>query len=167
MISKKTCQLIGEQVGHEFAAFIQYVAISAHFESEALPKLARYFAKQAEEEKVHALKFIKFLVDTDQAVAVPAIPQPKCDFKTVEDAIRLAHDQEVRVTKQIEAIYNQAASESDRITQNFLQWFLTEQLEEVASMDTLLKIVLRAGDNLFRVEDYIAREGHPEDTATA
>ena len=165
MISKKTSQLINEQVGHEFAASIQYVALAAYFESKALPKLAGYFAKQAEEEKGHALKFIKFLNDTDQEVAIPAIPQPICAFKSVEDAIRLAHEQEVRVTKQIEAIFNQAASESDRITQNYLQWFLTEQLEEVASMDTLLKIVRRAGDNLFRVEDYIAREGHPEDAA--
>jgi bacterioferritin B len=164
MISKKTCQLINEQVGHEFAASIQYVALSAYFESEALPKLAGYFAKQAEEENDHALKFIKFLNDTDQDVAIPAIPQPTCSFKSVEDAIRLAHEQEIRVTKQIEAIFNQAASESDRITQNYLQWFLTEQLEEVSGMDTLLKIVRRAGDNLFRVEDYIAREGHPEET---
>ncbi|HPA18162.1 MAG TPA: ferritin [Verrucomicrobiae bacterium] len=163
MISQKISQLVNEQVGHEFAAFIQYVAVSAYFESLALPKLARYFAKQAEEEKVHALKFIKFLNDTDQAVAIPPIPQPACAFKSVEDAIQLAYEQEVRVTKQIEAIYNQAASESDRITQNFLQWFLAEQLEEVSSMDTLLKITRRAGDNLFRIEDYVAREGHPEE----
>ncbi len=167
MISTKTVQLINAQVGHEFAAFVQYVALSAHFESEALPKLAAYFATQAEEEKTHALKFIKFLNDTDQDVSIPAIPQPACSFKSIEEAIQLAYDQEVRVTKQIEAIYNQAASESDRITQSFLQWFLTEQLEEVASMDTLLKIVRRAGNDLFRVEDFIAREGHPEDAAAA
>jgi ferritin len=148
----------------QFAAFVQYVAVSSYFESLALPKLAHYFAKQAEEEKVHALKFIRFLNDTDQAVTIPPIPQPACAFQSVEDAIQLAYGQEVRVTKQIEAIYNQAASESDRITQNFLQWFLTEQLEEVSSMDTLLKITRRAGDNLFRIEDYVAREGHPEET---
>ena len=167
MISKKTGEMVNEQVGHELAAFIQYVALSAYFESEALPELAGYFAKQAEEEKSHALKFVKYLNDDDHAGGVPAIPQPACAFKCVEEAIRLAYDQEVRVTNQIEAIYNQAASESDRITQNFLQWFLTEQLEEVAGMDTLLKIVRRAGDDLFRVEDYIAREGHPEDASGA
>jgi len=162
MISQKISQLVNQQVGHEFSAFVQYVAISAYFESLALPKLSGYFARQAEEEKVHALKFIKFLNDTDQQIAIPAIPEPTCAFKAVEDAIRLSYDQEVRVTRQIEGIYNQAASESDRITQNFLQWFLEEQLEEVSSMDNLLKVTRRAGENLFRIEDYIAREGHPE-----
>lgn len=165
MISPKITELVNQQIGHEFAAFIQYVSISAYFEHMALPKLSAYFSKQAEEEKIHALKFVRFLNDTDQEIAIPVVPQPRSTFKSVEDAIRLSYDQEVRVTKQIETIYNQAASESDRITQNFLQWFLTEQLEEVSSMDTLLKVTRRAGENLFRIEDFIAREGHPEDGA--
>ena len=65
------------------------------------------------------------------------------------------------MTDQIKAIYDAAAETNDRVTQNFLQWFLEEQVEEVASMDTLLKIPRRAGNDLFRLEDYIAREGHP------
>lgn len=144
---------------------MQYVAISTWFDAEAFPNLSIYFAKQAEEEREHAMKMVQFLNDTDQEVIIPAIPAPKCGFGSVAEAIQLAYDQEVQVTQQITAIYNVAAEGNDRITQNFLQWFIEEQVEEVASMDTLLKIAHRAGDNLFRIEDYVAREGHPEDAA--
>jgi len=163
MINHQAAKLINEQVGHEFFAFIQYVAVSTWFDAEALPELRKYFARQADEERGHALKMIQFLNDTDQQVLLPGIPEPKNSFKSVEEAIQLAYDQEVRVTEQIKAIYNAAADADDRITQNFLQWFLEEQVEEVASMDTLLKITRRAGDNLFRIEEYVAREGHPEE----
>jgi ferritin len=81
----------------------------------------------------------------------------------VQQIIQLAYDQEVKVTDQIKAIYDAAAEHNDRVTQNFMQWFLEEQVEEVASMDTLLKISKRAGNDLFRLEEYIAREGHPDE----
>lgn len=165
MINEQVAKIINQQVGHEFSAFLQYVAHSTWFESQAMPELARYFAKQADEERSHALKMIKFLNDTDQQVAIPSIPQPVCSFASVEEAVQLAHAQEKRVTDQIQAIYNTAAETNDRLTQNFLQWFLEEQVEEVAGMDSLLKVVRRAGSDMFRVEEYIAREGHPEDTA--
>jgi ferritin len=163
MIDSKASQLLNEQVGHEFSAFLQYVGISTWMDAEALPELSKYFAKQADEERSHAMKMIQFLNDTDQEVAIPGIPEPKNQFKSVEEAIQLAYDQEVRVTEQIKAIYNAASDANDRITQNFLQWFLEEQVEEMASMDTLLKITRRAGGDLFRIEEYVAREGHPEE----
>lgn len=165
MIHSRAASLLNEQVGHEFAAFLQYIAISTWLESEALPELAKYFAHQADEERMHALKMLKFLNDTDQKITIPGIAQPVSSFATVEEAIQLAYNQEVRVTDQIKTIYNVAAENGDRLTQNFLEWFLEEQVEEVSSMDTLLKITRRAGSNLFRIEDYIARSGHPEDNA--
>ena len=162
MIDAKASQLINEQVGHEFSAFYQYVALSTWLDAEALPVLSNYFALQAEEERQHAMKMIKFLNDTDQSIEMPAIPKPQSTFKSVEQAIQTAYDQEMRVTEQIKAIYDAASKTNDRITQNFMQWFLEEQVEEVASMDTLLKITRRAGSDLFRIEDFVAREGHPE-----
>lgn len=163
MIHDKAAELINEQVGHEFAASYQYVAISTWCDAEALPEMAKYFAKQAEEERMHALKMVQFLNDTDRAVDFPALGKPQSEFESVEQVFQLSYDQEVQVTNQIKAIYDAAAEHNDRVTQNFLQWFLEEQVEEVASMDTLLKITRRAGNDLFRVEDYIAREGHPEE----
>lgn len=167
MIDSKTAEKINEQVGHEFAAFLQYVAVSTWFDSEALPELARYFAKQAEEERMHAMKMVQFLNDTDQAVTIPGISQPKNTFTDVREVIQLAYDQEKQVTEQIKTICDVASEGRDRLSLNFMQWFLEEQVEEVASMDTLLKIVDRAGGDLFRVEEYVAREGHPDDGAGA
>ena len=73
--------------------------------------------------------------------------------------MKLSLDQEVKVTKQINALVELARNENDYITINFLQWFLTEQLEEVSSMDNLLKIVERAGTDLLQADEYLARVG--------
>jgi ferritin len=159
LTSKKIINTINEQIGYEFSASMQYYAIAAHFAAEALPQLSQHFFQQAEEEKGHALRFIKYVVDAGGRVVIPAIDAPKSTFKTPEAAIKLSLDQEVKVTHQINALVELARSEKDYITINFLQWFLTEQLEEVSSMDNLLKIVQRGADNLLQVEEYLARVG--------
>jgi bacterioferritin B len=159
LTSQKVIDAINEQIGYEFSAELQYYAIAAHFAAEALPQLSQHFFKQAEEEKGHALRFIKYVVDAGGRVEIPAIEAPTSTFKAAEDAVKLSLDQEVQVTKQINALVELARSENDYITINFLQWFLTEQLEEVSSMDNLLKIVQRAGDDLLQADEYLARVG--------
>jgi ferritin len=158
LISEKVCAALNEQVGNEFSAMLQYVAIAAHFELETLPMLAGHFYKQAEEEKEHAHKFIKFILDVGGRVAIPALPAPQAHFKFAEDAVKLSLDQEKRVTQQINHLVGLAKAENDYATDTFLQWFVAEQLEEVSSMEDLLSIVQRAGEgNLLRVEEYLAR----------
>ncbi|HEY8651299.1 MAG TPA: ferritin [Chthoniobacterales bacterium] len=159
LTSKKVIDAINEQIGYEFSAELQYYAIAAHFAAEALPQLSQHFFQQAEEEKGHALRFIKYVVDAGGRVVIPAIDAPKSTFKTPEVAIKLSLDQEVKVTHQINALVELARLEKDYITINFLQWFLTEQLEEVSSMDNLLKIVQRAGSDLLQADEYLARVG--------
>ncbi len=160
LISQSMNTAINEQIGNEFCASLQYVAIAAHFDSDDLLELAQHFYRQAEEERTHAMRFVKFLVDAGAQVEIPSIPQPTSHFGTVEEAIQKALDGEIAVTRQINALMDLAVKESDHITHNFLQWFVTEQLEEVSSMDTLLKIVRRAGEqNLLHVEEYLARHG--------
>jgi len=154
--------LINQQIGNEFSAMLQYYAIAAHFGAEALPELAGYFWKQAEEEKAHALRFIQFLLDAGARVEIPGAPAPQASFAAAEEAVKLSLEQEERVTAQINTLVSKAKAESDYTSDNFLQWFVKEQLEEVSSMDQLLRVVQRAGEaNLLRVEDYLAREkGH-------
>jgi ferritin len=159
LTNQKVIDAINEQVGYEFSASLQYYAIAAHFAAEALPQLATHFFKQAEEEKGHALRFIKYVVDAGGRVAIPAIDAPKSKFKTARDAVKLSFDQEVHVTRQINALVDLARKQNDHITINFLQWFLTEQLEEVSSMDNLLKIIERAGDDLLQADEYLTRVG--------
>src|ERR1700722_20390286 len=159
LTSQKVIDAINEQIGYEFSAELQYYAIAAHFAAEALPQLSQHFFQQAEEEKGHALRFIKYVVDAGGRVVIPGIDAPKSKFKTPKDAVKLSLDQEIHVTQQINALVNLATKQSDYITINFLQWFLTEQLEEVSSMDNLLKIIDRAGNDLLQADEYLARVG--------
>jgi bacterioferritin B len=157
--SQKIIDAINEQIGNEFGAMLQYYAIAAHFGAEALPELSAHFYGQAEEEKQHALRFIQFVIDTGGRVKIPATSAPQAHFKVAEEAVNLSLEQESSVTSQINALVAMAKAESDYTTENFLQWFVKEQLEEVASMDQLLRVVQRAGEgNLLRVEEYLARE---------
>ena len=159
LTSQKVIDAINEQIGYEFSASLQYFAIGAYFAAEALPQLSGHFFKQGEEEKGHALRFMKYVVDAGGYVVIPAIEAPQSKFKNPEKAVKLSLEQEIHVTNQINGLVELARKENDYITINFLQWFLTEQLEEVSSMDNLLKIVQRAGDDLLKADEYLARVG--------
>lgn len=169
LISEKMNAALNEQVGHEFGASLQYVAIAAYFDSDNLPELAAHFYRQADEERDHAMRLVNFVVDAGGKVAIPAVPAPKSGFASAEEAVKLSVDWELTVTKQINALVDLAIKETDHTTQSFLQWFVTEQLEEVSSMERLLSMIRRAGSNLLFVEDYLARQGgggkNPEATA--
>ncbi len=168
LISSDVNSALNEQIGHEFGASIQYVAIAAYFDCEGLPALAKHFYKQAGEEREHAMRFVKYVVDANGRVEIPAIPAPKSNFGSAEEAVSLSLNWEMTVTKQINALVDLAIERNDHMTKNFLEWFVNEQLEEVSSMDTLLKMVRRAGENgLLFVEHYLARGDHPIATTVA
>lgn len=157
LISKKVAAAINAQIGLEFLASLQYEAIAAWFKLEGLPRLHAHFGLQASEERDHAHRFIKYLLDAGMGLELPAIPAPKCKFKSATQAVQLALNHELKVTDSIKALLTLAETEQDRFTQNSLQWFITEQLEEVSSMDELLQIVQRAGDaGLLFVEHFLA-----------
>ncbi len=164
LISKQMNAAINEQIGREFGASLQYVAIAAYFDSENLPELAKYFYRQAEEERDHAMRFVRYVVEAGGKVGIPAVNAPKNQFSGAEEAVKLSLRGEEEVTKQIGALVNLALKETDHTTENFLQWFVAEQLEEVSSMERLLSHVRRAGEGgLLFIENYLAREGHPEE----
>jgi ferritin len=157
LISKELAAAINEQVGHEFHASHQYANIAAYFENLALKKLAEMFYKQSEEEREHGMKFVRYVAETGGDVAIPAIAAPKAVFKTVEEAIKLSLDWELEVTRRINNLMTMAIEEKDYIAQDFLRWFVTEQLEEVTTMDNMLKIVKQAGErNLIMLEAYLS-----------
>jgi bacterioferritin B len=158
LISQKMNAAINEQIGNEFAASLQYVAIAAHFAGEGLNELAGKFYRQAEEERDHAMRFVRYVVDAGGRVAIPAVTAPKNRFKSVEEAVRLSLEWEQTVTQQVNTLVSLAVEESDYISQNILGWFVKEQLEEVSSMENLLKVVQRAGEkDLLYVEAYLSR----------
>ena len=157
LISDKINAAFNEQVGHELANSNQYVAIAAYFEGETLLGFAKMFYKQAEEEREHAMKFVKFILDASGKVVVPAIPAIRNEFASAEDAAQLALEAETRTTHQINDLVTLTIAEKNYIAQNFLQWFVNEQLEEMTSAETHLAVIKRAGPNaLLMVEAYLA-----------
>ena len=156
LISDAMTAAINEQVGNEFLASQQYVAIAAWFDVDGLPELAAFFYRQAAEERDHAMKFVKYVVEAGTGLAIPAIPAPTMRFASAEEAVGLALEHELKVTAQINALVDLAMTEKDHLSKAFLDWFVNEQREEVTSMDGLLRMVKRAGDqNLFFVEQYL------------
>jgi ferritin len=162
LISEKLASSMNQQVGNELGAANQYVNIAAYFDSESLPQLAAFFYRQADEEREHAMKFVHYIVAAGGKVAVPGIEQPLAEIDSAEHAAKLSLDWELEVTNQINSLMGMAAEENDYIGQDFLRWFVNEQLEEVSTMDELLSVIRRAGpQGLLFVEDYLVRRGDP------
>ena len=156
LISPELAKAFNKQIGHEFGASLQYIAIAAHFSKRSLMLLAKLFEEQAEEEKRHAMKFVKYVQDTSGGLHIPAIPSPKASFASAEDAVQAALNWEKEVTRQITALMAQANKENDYLAQSFLQWFIDEQLEEVVKMERMLGVVKQSGErNLLMVEAYL------------
>jgi ferritin len=156
LISRELASAFNDQIGHEFGASMQYVSIAAHFEQRQLKLLAKLFFDQADEEKQHAMKFVKYLLDTKGELKIPAIPAPKASFGNAEEAVQAALDWEKDVTGQITHLMDMATKQNDYLAQSFLQWFVDEQLEEVVKMDRLLSIIKQSGErNLLMVEAYL------------
>jgi bacterioferritin B len=150
---------LNEQIGREFGASQQYVAIAVYYDSETLPQLAAHFYRQAVEERNHAMIIVQYLLDSDEPVAIPGIEAPRTDFADPVAPVALALEQERAVTEQIVALTRLAREEGDLVGEQFLHWFLEEQREEVSSMSALLRTVERAGDNILLVEQYLAGAG--------
>ena len=154
----KFSALMQDQIHNEFTAAQQYVAIAVYFDGEDLPQLAAHFYRQAVEERNHAMMLVRYLLDRDIRVEIPGSDAVRNDFGSVREAVALALDLERGVTEQIVALAGAARDERDYLGEQFMQWFLKEQIEEVSSMATLVRIADRAGSNLFHIEDFVARE---------
>jgi ferritin len=153
---------LNEQIGHEFAASQQYVACAVYFDAETLPRLAGFFYAQAVEERNHAMMMVQYLLDADAGAVIPAVDAPQARFGDIVEPVQLALDQEKRVSEQINRLAALARDEGDYASEQFLQWFIKEQVEEVSSMSDLLTIVRRAAGDALRAEEWLAREGGGE-----
>src|SRR3990170_8820396 len=162
LISDKLAKAMSDQVGRELGASNQYAAIAAYFDSEALNELASFFYRQSDEERMHALKFVHYVADAGGKVLIPAVAAPQSAIDSAETAARLSLDWELEVTRQINGLMDIAIQEKDHIAHGFLEWFVNEQLEEVNTMNELLAVIRRAGnDGLLLVEQYLIRRGEP------
>jgi ferritin len=158
MPDKSFADALNEQISNEFAAHQQYVAAAVYYDAETLPRLAAFFYRQALEEREHAMMMIKYLLDVGEEVRIPDIKAQQTSFDDGAAPVRVALKQEKRVSDEIFALFELARELKDYRAEQFLQWFVKEQVEEVALMSDLLNVVERSRDNLLLAEDYIARE---------
>ena len=160
---------LNTQIGYEFGASQQYVANAVYYDNETLPRLAAFFYAQAIEERNHAMMMVQYLMDADAEVVIPGIEAPQGSFGDIVEPVRVALEQEKRVTDQINALARVARESDDYSSEQFMQWFIKEQTEEVASMSDLLRVVERSRENPMFAEDFLAREqpGDAGEDATA
>ena len=149
---------LNTQIGHEMAAHNQYLACAVYYDALTMPQMAAFFYAQALEERGHALMMVQYLLDTDAEVVIPGVEAPQSVFADVVAPVQLALEQERRVTEQINALVRIAREESDFASEQFMQWFIKEQVEEVATMSDLLAVVTRNRDDIEDIEEYVARE---------
>jgi ferritin len=157
LISQELQDGMNAQIGHEFGACMQYLGIAGYFYNENLTLLAKLFFEQAEEEKEHAMKFVHYILETNGELRIPVVPQAKFNFSSAAECVEAALNWEKEVTAQITRLMDIAVEKKDYLGQNFLDWFINEQLEEITKMEGLLSVVQRAGEkNLLMVEAYLA-----------
>ncbi len=155
----KFTDALNEQLANEFGASQQYIAIATYYDEQTLPQLAAHFYRQAVEERNHAMIIVQYLLDAQKPVAIPAVAAPVVSFADHLEPVRMALKQEQDVTGQIEQLAQLARAEGDLVGEQFLAWFLKEQLEEMSSMSDLLTTVERAmASSILLAEDYLARQ---------
>lgn len=159
MIPKKVADRLNEQVNHEYFTSWSYTAMAYALENMNLKIFAKWFFLQADEERGHAVKIASYLLDQGAEVKLDTLPQPKVDYKSVEEILQAALAQEKKVTDQVHEILALSRSENDPATENFIGWKIAEQVEEVASVDYLLTLVktVTSPKELFMLESKVSK----------
>ncbi|MEE2058126.1 ferritin [Rhodococcus artemisiae] len=163
-LSTRFHTLLHSEIGNFLDVSYQHVAVAVYFDNRDLAHLAAHFYSRAEEKRRNALRVIRYFVDRNMPVDLPAVCPTVSGFTDVQAPLALALECENRLTDDIAELTRTAHEEGDYLGEQFVQWFLQEQVAEVATMNSLATTARRAGDNLFRLETFVQRElaGAPE-----
>ncbi len=146
MISEKIEHAINEQINAELYSSYLYLSMSAFLESKNLPGFAQWMKTQAQEELFHAMKFFDFINERGGKVALKDIEASKWQWDTPLEVFEHVYSHEQKVSGLINDLVDIAIKEKDHATNNFLQWFVAEQVEEEASADEILNKIKLVGD---------------------
>ncbi len=158
MISDAMNAKLNEQIASEFAAAHSYLAMACSFDGLGYKILAKRFFAQHEEERDHALKILRFVQEVGGSVALEVIPKPQTQYASAADIVNAALESEKKITEQVNAIAALAESEKDYATRSFINWFVDEQVEEVASMAELANLIELAQGNILQVETRVRHD---------
>jgi len=153
MLKKKVEDICNRQIEREGYSSNLYLAMASWAENNGLNGVASWMYAQADEERMHMLKFIKYLNERGGNAVIPAFKKPGTDYKNVEEMFKEVLKHEEFITGSINEIVALTLEEKDFNTNNFLQWFVTEQVEEEASVRTILdKIRLIGKNNMYQFD---------------
>ena len=147
MLSKILLDALNDQIQAELHSAYVYLAMSAHFEAEALPGCAGWMQHQAREEVAHAMRLFGFINDRGGRVVLKAIDKPEKEFGSPLEAFKTALKHEQYISGRIHDLYALAVKENDYPTQTHLQWFIDEQVEEEKTAGDIVDLFKRAGDD--------------------
>lgn len=160
MITEKLEKAFNYQINRELFSEYYYLSMASYFNSTGLSGFENFFLVQVEEERFHAMKMYRFLNEKGGRVALGAIEAPKTEFNSPIEVFQLAYDHEKLVSGLINDLMDLAISENDHATKNFLNWFVEEQVEEEASMETTLnklKLINGEGHGLLMLDGEMAQ----------
>ena len=162
MLSKTMQDAMNEQIKNELYSAYIYLSMSAYFENTNLPGFARWMRVQSQEEMEHAMKFYHFIYERGGQVVLHAIDQPPAEFQSPLDVFERTLEHEQKVTAMIHRLYTLAVQEEDYASQVFLQWFVTEQVEEEDSATQIVETLKMIGDKrhaLLMLDRELGRRG--------
>jgi ferritin len=146
LIGKVVEEAMNEQIKNEIFSAYQYLSMAAYCESENLPGFAQWMRAQSQEETVHAMKFYDFILDRNGRVVLRGIDGPVVEFGSPLEVFEQALEHEKKVTAMIHDLYGLAVRENDYASQTFLQWFVTEQVEEEKNAGHVVETLKVVGD---------------------
>ena len=147
MLSKKLLDEFNQQITYEFFSANYYLAMAAYFKEQDLEGFANFFVVQAEEERFHAMKFFNFINELGGRAKISGFEEPKNDFVSIEEVFANSLEHEKFVTSRINLLMDIAVTEKNYAAISFLNWFIDEQVEEEATMATILNKVKRIGES--------------------
>ncbi len=162
MIKENIASAINDQIKEEFYSAYLYLALAAHYESANLLGFAAWLKQQAQEELTHAMKFYTFLMDREGTVTLQAVPEPPSDLPEPHKAFHLTYEHEQKITQRINDLVDLAQQEGDRAFEQFLQWFVAEQVEEEASTKKIVDTLELIGTDqtgLYMLDRELAQRG--------
>ena len=139
MLKKEVASLLNEQVNREFFSAYLYLDISNYFESQNLSGFAHWFNVQAQEERDHAMLFLKYLQNNSEAVTLAAIQAPGVSYANYKEPLEASLEHEKKVSAWIDDIYSAALAAREFRTIQFLDWFVKEQVEEEKNSEDLIR----------------------------
>jgi bacterioferritin B len=158
MPAERFVDALNAQIEREFGASQQYLAVAVWYDEQTLPRLAKLFYDQAVEERGHGLMMARYLLDSGLRPRIPGSREPRQDFGDLVEPIAIALEQERKVTDQISELGAIAREERDFVSEQFMHWFLKEQVEEVDLMSSLLAVAERSRERPMEIEEFVARE---------